>query len=140
MKITMEFNGWEEMNAWLAEQVNQILQQNGMKAKARTMSKAPKAETAPAPAEYPDPDPAEPEADPTPAPAPAPKPEKPVAKVDESYRVEVRKTLAALNKKTGENTASQLIKTYGVDKLTEVPLDKLQGLMEQAMARLQEGA
>jgi hypothetical protein len=54
--------------------------------------------------------------------------------------VEVRKTLAALNKKTGENTASQLIKGYGVDKLTEVPLDKLQDLMEKAMARLQEEA
>jgi hypothetical protein len=141
MKITMEFNSWEEMNAWLAEQVNQILQQNGYPktAKARTTAgKAPKAETAPAPAEYPDPDPAEPEADPTPA--PAPKQEKPAAKVDESYRVEVRKTLAALNKKTGENTASQLIKGYGVDKLTEVPLDKLQDLMEKAMARLQEEA
>ena len=143
MKITMEFNSWEEMNGWLAERVNQILSQNGSTKKAKahtTVDKAPKAEPAPAPAE--DPDPAEPEADPTPAPepAPAPKPEKPAAKVDESYRVEVRKTLAALNKKTGENTASQLIKGYGVDKLTEVPLDKLQSLMEQAMARLQEEA
>lgn len=139
MKITMEFNSWEEMNGWLAEQVNQVLQQNGSTKKAKahtTVDKAPKAE--PAPAEYPDPDPAEPEADPTPT--PAPKQEKPAAKIDESYRVEVRKTLAALNKKTGENTASQLIKGYGVDKLTEVPLDKLQDLHEQAMARLQEEA
>lgn len=137
MKITMEFSSWDEMNAWLAEQVNQIPQQNGSTKKAKahtTVDKAPKAE--PAPAEYPDPDPAEPEADPT----PAPKQEKPAAKIDESYRVEVRKTLAALNKKTGENTASQLIKGFGVDKLTEVPLDKLQDLMEQAMARLQEEA
>lgn len=62
-----------------------------------------------------------------PAPAPAPEPE-----VDESYRVEVRKVLAALNKKTGENTASKLIKEFGVDKLTDVKLADLPALMAKA--------
>lgn len=60
-------------------------------------------------------------------PAPAPEPE-----VDESYRVEVRKVLAALNKKTGENTASKLIKEFGVDKLTDVKLADLPALMAKA--------
>lgn len=61
------------------------------------------------------------------APAPAPEPE-----VDESYRVEVRKVLAALNKRTGENTASKLIKEFGVDKLTDVKLADLPALMAKA--------
>jgi ERCC4-type nuclease len=60
-------------------------------------------------------------------PAPSPEPE-----VDESYRVEVRKVLAALNKKTGENTASKLIKEFGVDKLTDVKLADLPALMAKA--------
>jgi hypothetical protein len=60
-------------------------------------------------------------------PAPAPEPE-----VDESYRVEVRKVLAALNKRTGENTASKLIKEFGVDKLTDVKLADLPALMAKA--------
>ena len=139
MKITMEFNGWEEMNAWLAEQVNQILAQNGVTKKAKahtTVDKAPKAEPAPAPAEYPDPDPAEPEADPAPAPAEEKKPAP--AAVDESYRVEVRKALAALNKKVPGNPAKELIQKHcGVDKLSDAPLDTLQELMEAAMEALQ---
>ncbi len=68
---------------------------------------------------------------PKPAPKQADKPE-----VDESYRVEVRKVLAALNKKTGENTASKLIKELGKEKLTEVALSDLPGLMAKAQEQL----
>lgn len=76
-----------------------------------------------------------------PEPTPEPEPEHvqgdeimpaPVPQVDESYRIEVRKTLAKLNKQTGENTASKLIKGFGVDKLTEVALKDLPELMRQA--------
>ena len=66
---------------------------------------------------------------------PAPEPETAQAdtpEVDEKYRVEVRKTLAALNKKTGENTASKLIKDLGKDKLTDVALSDLPALMAKA--------
>ena len=76
--------------------------------------------------------------EPTPAPEPVEKVKgeeimpAPVPQVDESYRIEVRKTLAKLNKKTGENTASKLIKGFGVDKLTEVALKDLPELMRQA--------
>lgn len=52
--------------------------------------------------------------------------------VDESFRVKVRKTLAALNKKTGKNTASELIHGFGVAKLTEVELKDLPALMQKA--------
>nr|DAH43195.1 MAG TPA: hypothetical protein [Caudoviricetes sp.] len=60
---------------------------------------------------------------------PAPEEEAPV---DESFRVKVRKTLAALNKKTGKNTASELIHGFGVAKLTEVELKDLPALMQKA--------
>lgn len=53
-------------------------------------------------------------------------------KVDESFRVKVRKTLASLNKKTGKNTASELIHGFNVDKLTEVALEDLPALMAKA--------
>ena len=53
-------------------------------------------------------------------------------KVDESFRVKVRKTLATLNKKTGKNTASELIHTFRVDKLTKVAEEDLPALMQKA--------
>ncbi|WP_455500927.1 hypothetical protein [Gemmiger sp.] len=61
-----------------------------------------------------------------------PAPAEPEQKIDESFRVQVRKTLATLNKKTGKNTASELIHGFGVDKLTEVALEDLPALMQKA--------
>lgn len=56
--------------------------------------------------------------------------------VTEDFRVEVRKALAQLNKKTGGNAAKELIKEFGVSKLTEVKLEDLPALMEKAQAAL----
>lgn len=56
--------------------------------------------------------------------------------VTEDFRVEVRKTLAQLNKKTGGNEAKGLIKEFGCSKLTEVKLEDLPALMEKAQAAL----
>lgn len=56
--------------------------------------------------------------------------------VTEDFRVEVRKTLAQLNKKTGGNEAKELIKEFGCSKLTEVKLEDLPALMEKAQAAL----
>lgn len=50
----------------------------------------------------------------------------------EDMRVEVRKILAQLNKKTGKNIARDLIKEFGVKQLTEVPLKDLPALLEKA--------
>ena len=50
--------------------------------------------------------------------------------------MEVRKTLAQLNKKVGKNIASELIKGFGVDKLTEVALADLPALMSKAKEAL----
>jgi hypothetical protein len=66
------------------------------------------------------------------APAPAPATEK----IDESYRVKVRSVLSALNKKTGENTAKELIAEFNADKLTGVALDDLPALMAKAQEAL----
>ena len=66
------------------------------------------------------------------APAPAPAAEK----IDESYRVKVRSVLSALNKKTGENTAKELIAEFNADKLTGVALDDLPALMAKAQEAL----
>lgn len=56
--------------------------------------------------------------------------------VTEDFRVEVRKTLAQLNKRTGGNEAKELIKGFGCSKLTEVKLEDLPALMEKAQAAL----
>lgn len=56
--------------------------------------------------------------------------------VSEDFRVEVRKTLAKLNKKVGKNMASDLIKEFGVEKLTEVALSDLPALMDKAKEAL----
>lgn len=70
------------------------------------------------------------------APTEAEAPKKAAPAVTEDFRVEVRKTLAQLNKKTGGNEAKELIKGFGVSKLTEVKLEDLPALMEKAQAAL----
>lgn len=60
----------------------------------------------------------------------APFEEKP--KIDESFRLEVRRKLAALNKLETGNPAKKLIAETGYKRLTDVPLDLLPGLMEKA--------
>ena len=62
--------------------------------------------------------------------------EAPAPEVSEDFRVEVRKTLAKLNKKVGKNMASDLIKEFGVEKLTEVALSDLPALMDKAKEAL----
>ncbi|MBQ9249894.1 MAG: hypothetical protein IJ179_06180 [Oscillospiraceae bacterium] len=62
--------------------------------------------------------------------------EAPAAEVSEDFRVEVRKTLAQLNKKVGKNLASELIKGFGVEKLTDVALSDLPALMDKAKEAL----
>ena len=59
--------------------------------------------------------------------------------VSEDFRVEVRKTLTKLNKKVGKNMAADLIKEFGVEKLTEVALADLPALMNRAKEALNAG-
>lgn len=144
MQITFTFDSLEEMQKAvtdMARQLNNPLANGYFEVKFLKEEK-PKKTDKPAPApepvktDYPDPDPAEPEADPAPAPAEEKKPAP--AAVDESYRVEIKKTLVALNRKVPGNPARALIQKHcGVDKLSDAPLDTLQGLMEAAMEALQ---
>ena len=72
-----------------------------------------------------------------PAPAPKPEAEAPAADekpaVDESYRLEVRRTLSKLNKMEGhKGEAIALIKTFGVSRLDDVALNDLPALMQKA--------
>lgn len=59
-------------------------------------------------------------------------PEEATPEVDESYRVEVRKKLAELNKKQTGNPAKALIAETGYKRLTDVPLYLLPDLMKKA--------
>lgn len=64
--------------------------------------------------------------------------EEPAQAVTEDFRIEVRKTLAGLNKKAGKNMARDLIEDLGVDtsKLSDVALEDLPKLMEAAKEAL----
>ena len=64
--------------------------------------------------------------------------EKPAQAVTEDFRMEVRKTLAKLNKTSGRNTACDLIEDLGVDtgKLSDVALEDLPKLMDAAKEAL----
>ena len=58
-------------------------------------------------------------------------------KVDyDALRVECRKVMAALNKATGKNTAGEIIKAHGANKLSEVEDMFLPALLEEAKEAL----
>lgn len=134
MKITATFDSLEEFQAFInggkkpltAEELNKTAQKtadiiNAAEAKEEAekaeKKKAKKAETV---------------ADPEEA-----KAEEPTDKTDyDALRVECRKVLAALNKATGTNTASELIKTHGAKKLSEVEDMFLPALLEEAKEAL----
>ncbi len=59
----------------------------------------------------------------------APQASEEAPKVD---RIALRKMLANINKKTGENMASKLVKEFGVDKFTEVKDEDLPALQKRA--------
>lgn len=118
MKITVTFDSLDEFEAFkgTAAAAPQRAEQEAPKAKKSAPKEEMPWKEAPTEAEAP-----------KKAAAPA---------VTEDFRVEVRKTLAQLNKKTGGNEAKELIKGFGVSKLTEVKLEDLPALMEKAQAAL----
>lgn len=113
MKITVQFDS-------LAEFQEHMIQRAGIMIEPTPVEKQPD----PAPVEEePKKLPAEPEEVPEEAETPA---------VTEDFRVEVRKTLAALNKLQAGNPAKALIAETGYKRLTDVPLELLPGLMQKA--------
>lgn len=75
--------------------------------------------------------------EPTPAPDPEPAPEAEPVAVTEDFRAEVRHVLHELNKqKNSKTAATDIIKTFGVARLTDVPLSDLPALMTKAQEAL----
>lgn len=108
IRVELEADSWEE-----------LVEFTGRLDKVKAAEPVPVKEEAPA----------EPEPEPEPAPT---EPE-----VKEEYRTEVRAMLAKVNKKTGENTARELIMAVsGKTRLTDVPLPLLPELMEKAKEAL----
>ncbi len=134
MKITVTFDSLEEFKDYLgiqspsmsslaaAESAQKEPEKSETKKNTKKAEKAQTAAQAPAEDDL---------MEDTPAPGTPTAPE-----VTEDFRVEVRKTLAQLNKKVGKNIASELIKGFGVDKLTEVALADLPALMSKAKEAL----
>lgn len=122
MKITVEFDSLEEFQKHMTVGTAACVP-------AKKLSITPaieKAEEMPEkPAEKPQEAPAEEKTEDS-----APFEEKP--KIDESFRLEVRKELAALNKLQTGNPAKELIAQTGYKRLTDVPLDLLPELMQKA--------
>ena len=123
MKITVEFNSLQELD----EFCNGVAIAPGLVKKVSTnaepaqeASKAPEAKkSTPKKETAKDEAPAKPQQAPKQEETPAPEADKPVD--TGALKVEVRKLLAQVNKKTGSNTASQWIKELtSVEKLTEV--------------------
>ena len=129
MKITCEFESYEEFTHFVKRQ------------EAQEAPKASQTKKSASPAEKVEDDAVvKPQQAPTPMPEPEPAAEPetaaPAPQIDESYRVSVRKTLADLNKKVGKNEAKELISSFGVAKLTDVPLEELPALMAKAKEAL----
>lgn len=126
MQITVTFDSLDEFKKYMGiESPSQIAQEAPKESKVK--KNPPKAEKPQEETAEKSEGPAKKEEE---APAEAP------AEVNEDFRVEVRKTLAKLNKKVGKNMASELIKEYGVEKLTEVSLEDLPALMDKAKEAL----
>lgn len=135
MKITATFDSLEEFQAFIsgkkpltAEELNKTAQKTAdIINAAEAKEEAEKAEKKKAKK-------AEPKEE---VPFDEDKKEEPKENVDyDALRVECRKVLAALNKATGTNTASELIKTHGAKKLSEVEDMFLPALLEEAKEAL----
>ena len=133
MKITVTFDSLEEFQAFIsgkkpltAEELNKTAQKTAdIINAAEAKEEAEKAEKKKAKK-------AEPKEE-----VPLDEDVKEEPKVDyDAFRVECRKVLAALNKATGTNTASDLIKMHGARKLSEVEDMFLPALLEEAKEAL----
>lgn len=126
MKITITFDSLEEFKKHIIGVPEA--------APAQKATEAPQSDEEPKPKRYPK-KAEKPQEEETSQPDEAPEKEA-VPEVSEDFRVEVRKTLAQLNKKVGKNLASELIKGFGVEKLTDVALSDLPALMDKAKEAL----
>lgn len=128
MKVTATFESLEEFRQFM---MHAYIISSGQK---DTTEKKEDPETVPEII----PDPEEAQAEPKPEPkAEKPKKEEKKAIDYDAMRVECRKVLAELNKVTGKNTASEIIKNHGAEKLTGVEDEFLPELLKEAKEALQ---
>lgn len=125
MKITATFDSLEEFQAFIGRGVKMTKAETKKQAEPEVVGDTP--EEAEEKAEEPE----------------KPKKEEPKAKKEpepdfDAIRVECRKVLAELNQVTGKNTASEIIKTHGCKKLSEVEDMFLPALLEEAKEALQD--
>lgn len=125
MKITATFDSLEEFQAFIGRGVKMTKAETKKQAAPEVVGAAP--EEMEEKAEEPE----------------KPKKEEPKAKKEpepdyDAIRVECRKVLAELNQVTGKNTASEIIKTHGCKKLSEVEDMFLPALLEEAKEALQD--
>lgn len=128
MKITVTFDTLEEFDAFRgAPTIWREVSAPAEEKKAEPVKKEPEVPF---------------EEGPMPAPNPAPEPEKKAEApaVSESMRTTIRKALADLNKKAGENVAKALINQAGYKKLTDIPLEKLPELADLIKEKEEEYA
>ena len=125
MKITATFDSLEEFQAFIGRGVKMTKAETKKQAEPEVVGATP--EEMEEKAEEPE----------------KPKKEEPKAKKEpepdfDAIRVECRKVLAELNQVTGKNTASEIIKTHGCKKLSEVEDMFLPALLEEAKEALQD--
>lgn len=125
MKITATFDSLEEFQAFIGRGVKMTKAETKKQAVPEVVGATP--EEMEEKAEEPE----------------KPKKEEPKAKKEpepdfDAIRVECRKVLAELNQVTGKNTASEIIKTHGCKKLSEVEDMFLPALLEEAKEALQD--
>ena len=124
MKITVEFNSLQELDEFcngvaIAPTLAQKAREENAQQPQEEPKKAEAKKSTPKSTKAQDEAPAKPQQAPKQEETPAPEADKPVD--TGALKVEVRKLLAQVNKKTGANTASQWIKELtSVEQLTEV--------------------
>ena len=123
MKITATFDSLEEFQAFIGRGVKMTKAETKKQAAPEAVGATPEEVKAEEPEK--------------------PKKEEPKAKKEpepdfDAIRVECRKVLAELNQVTGKNTASEIIKTHGCKKLSEVEDMFLPALLEEAKEALQD--
>ena len=127
MQITATFDSWEEFQQFINRPVTMTkVEASKQESVPEPQPKAEKAKKAKA------------EAPKDEVPFDEDKKEEPKPVDYDALRVECRKVLAELNKATGKNTASEIIKSHGADKLTNVEDMFLPALLEEAKEALSD--
>ena len=131
MQITLSFDSFEEFCTEIGKYAARIKPKKPELVPVEEVAEVIKEQEAAKKAEKPK------QAEPAPEPAPEPAAEPKQVTVTEDFRAEVRHVLHELNKqKNSKTAATDIIKTFGVSRLTDVPLSDLPALMAKAKEAL----